>query len=336
MKKIVWAIVLWFGFAFGVFATEQNQNTSVGVQNENGANAAAVVGRGGDVSINIPSSPVQKVTVLMPNGLGSVAPTVIPTQKSMGIAERAQIYDQLIRSLTTKGKTPVSVYLNEDRVKPILSRDLGGWFSKDFSPVADLAFIPGSDYLKNIPAEKTLPTMYSEQIINLSDFDNLPDTQTFYYVGVVTVIVKSDIEIQGLITPQALINEALRFIPTIGINGFAELTPVILSDTFAYFSDTSVDTKGWQFAPSASMARVANMGLGVGGIGSIENGNGVSRQSHRVGIPVYLFAPTPNQAEGHAIVPKIKAINEVIEALKAQQPTSEQQRQDYMNGGERG
>lgn len=314
MKKILLIVMMWLCIVFRTFAIDQPNTIDVGVRNDNGANAAAIVGRGGDMSITTNA----KTPVMMPYGAGSVAPTVIPTQRSEGIAEKAQRYDELIRGLTTRGKTPVSAYLNKDRVKPVLSKDIGGWFSGDFSDVADLAFIPGPDYLKNVPAEKMLPVMYSEQINNFSDFGNLSPTQTFYYVGVVTAIVKSDVDIQELITPQALVNEALRFIPTIEINGFAELTPVVLSDTFAYFSDTSVDVKGWQFAPSASMARAANIGLGVGGMGSIERGGGVSRQLHRVGIPVYLFAPAPNPTQGHAIVLKIRDINARTEARLAE------------------
>jgi len=288
-------------------------NTNIGVNSNAGA-WSNVNSTGGNVSINTKANPA----IFFPGGHPSVQVGVATFfNNGMGLAEKNMIYMRLFSELSN-GSIPLSAYTS-DRAKTITTLDLTAWYKPDFSKVSEVVFTPLPDYLRNVPSERETIATLSPTVTDITQFASMPENTSYYIIGYVAMITKPGYPLQDLIMQQALFNEGMRFLAAIKPTGFANVTPVAMYDTAAYYQGTRGNTTGETLSPSAALIPAYN--LGVGGMGSLQNSDATATPTYGTAMVIYLFAKAPNPTQGHLIVPRIRQIQADYEAsLKPQEP----------------
>jgi hypothetical protein len=308
-----------FSVAFGVRADE---NTNVGANSAAGATAVTTF-----APITKSDSPV-----FMPNGAPSVMPNPNTFIKGTGLAEQSNAWSKMFVDYC-KVSVPADA-VNSERAKIILEEN----------DLVSMQFVPYRDYYKKIPSEQTLVTEFGPEITNVfKDFGEMSPDTTHYCIGHVALRTAFDEDIQDITVQEALILEGLKFASK-HITGFANVTPVILFETNAYYDGTAVKGTGISVTPQVS--GIPAIGVAAGSLFSWGRNHGMASSSSGLGMKIIFLAQPPNPSEGHTIAANIQKYYAEYMARKApltapQQPTPEQQQREYMkgvdsNGGERG
>ncbi|MCK9351676.1 MAG: hypothetical protein WCT49_01980 [Candidatus Paceibacterota bacterium] len=295
-KNLLIVLCLWFAVAFSAFA-DQNIETNAG------AGATATTGGINYAPVTNASQPV-----FMPNGAPSVMPNPNTFIKGIGLAEKTNRYAQVFANFC-KGGIPVNS-LRSDRAKTV----------SDDTDFGLMVWQPYRDYFVRIRSEENAMTDFTPEVTDIArDFaaENMSPETTHYCIGHVAIRTLFDEEIQDITLQETLINEALRFASD-HITGFANVTPVILYETNAYYDGTAVNGSGISVTPQVSGIPAA--GVAAGSIFSWGKNHGLASSSFGLGMKVIFLAQAPNPTEGHPIALEVQKINRIIKEMNAPKP----------------
>ena len=330
MKKIIVALILWVGFAFGAFALDQ-QTTTVGINNQTGAYSGAV-GNGGAVTFAPTTNTKVQSQVFMPNSGPSPTPNPTNFTKSPGLAELTNGYSKLFAELS-RANIPNADVLDSPRAQTDFTKT-------DF---AIMTFQPARDLFMNVPSEKESKTAIAPIVTNISEyFGNMPQETTHYILGYVAVRTLFDEEKQDVTLQETLLAEGMRFaVKDNRFAGFAEVVPVVIYETNAYYHGTAVSGSGINVSPQVS--GVTAIGVATGGLFNWGKNHGLAVESNGLGMKIIFLAKAPNPAEGHHIALEVQNINDAVikadqEKAKTEEEKNNQQKEQmyYLHGGEKG
>jgi len=311
MKKILSLIVLLFGMTFGAFASDQT--TAVDANAQAGAQAISVGGSGGQLNFSPSTTNNSTAPIYMPNGTASVLPNPATFIKGIGLAEKTNQHSKLFGDFC-KASIPAEILRKRDpRAQPV-SRE---------SDYGNMVWQPYRDYFVKIPSEENAVANFMAEITNVSqDFGRMSPETTHYCLGHVAIRTLFDEETQDVTLQETLINEALTLAADT-ITGFANVTPVVLYETNAYYDGTAVSGSGVSVTPQVS--GIPAVGVATGSLFSWGKNHGLASSSHGLGMKIIFLAQAPNPTEGHPIAAQVQKL--VAEAQrKAEQARVEAQK----------